>query len=218
MMPVRQRCPKCHGIFLGSDCIGRECMMCQISGDATSPPPIQSSILDTITRDPSDNQAWSLNGRRVTINHQSDVVDDNNEIVCSFISNEDLKTFLKLLPIWQDPSSICPKDFGWVPHIPETWTHPFARLRNDVLKRRFIEWRFDSLQGATIPKYEETLLQSGTMVRIAMVSRFGDVGITDDITKEGPEIYRYVARVKMDGLYDYCRTLEELQAICNQTT
>ncbi len=69
MMPVKQRCPKCHGIFVGSDCIGRECIMCQVTGDLKSPPPIQSSsdvpdIIKNMSKELTDN-LLILNGREV---------------------------------------------------------------------------------------------------------------------------------------------------------
>ena len=102
MMPIKQRCPKCHGIFTGSDCIGRECIMCQVTGDLKSPPPIQSSlnVPDIITQDQSEELTdcvWMFNGRKVTVDHQMNIIDEDGEIVCIFMSNDDLKIFLKLL-------------------------------------------------------------------------------------------------------------------------
>lgn len=103
MMPVKQRCPKCHGIFIGSDCIGRECIMCQVTGDLKSPPPIQSSsdVPDVTTQDQSKELAdctWIFNGRKVTVDHESNVIDEDGEVVCVFMSDNDLKVFLKSLP------------------------------------------------------------------------------------------------------------------------
>ena len=63
-------------------------------------------------------------------------------------------------------------DQGWVPHEPETWKYRFATLK---FPRTMSHWNG---HGAN-PEYTKVDLKAGHRVQIVMVSRFGDVGITD---------------------------------------
>lgn len=61
----------------------------------------------------------------------------------------------------------------WVPHERDTWLFRYAKLTRDV--------------GS---------LKAGTLVKIVMVSRLGDIGITTDLSKE----YGYELRVGFDDV------------------
>ena len=61
----------------------------------------------------------------------------------------------------------------WIPHDRSTWPWRIGRLQRDA---------------GTLPK--------GTLVKIVMVSRFGDVGITDNLQAE----CGYKVRVDLDDL------------------
>ena len=74
----------------------------------------------------------------------------------------------------------------WIPHAPATWPAHFGTLRSSVT----IE---DYRKPGTI---DHRTIQAGTRVRIVMVSRFGDVGITDDLTTSRG----YLARVSLETL------------------
>ena len=77
----------------------------------------------------------------------------------------------------------------WVPHEPETWPWRIATTREPVKMRT---WHG---HGAN-PEFTHETLPVGSRVKIVMVSRFGDVGITDDLTAE----MNYRARVMLDQL------------------
>jgi hypothetical protein len=77
----------------------------------------------------------------------------------------------------------------WVPHKRETWPHHFAKLTEAVL---FKQWHGHDAN----PEWTERFLPKGTPVKIVMVSRFGDVGITDDLDA----ITGYQARVTLESL------------------
>ena len=62
--------------------------------------------------------------------------------------------------------------FQWVPHEPKTWPWRFATLKADI---NFYYGRENET---------EKIIPAGTTVKIVMVSRLGDVGITDDLSKE----------------------------------
>jgi hypothetical protein len=74
----------------------------------------------------------------------------------------------------------------WIPHVPRTWPAHFGTLRSSLT----IE------NGRTPSTVAHRTLQAGTRVRIVMVSQFGDVGITDDLTSSRG----YVARVSLQAL------------------
>lgn len=50
-----------------------------------------------------------------------------------------------------------------------------------------------------LPAFSDIPLDAGARVKIVMVSRFGDVGITNDLTAETG----YHARVELDSLCDF---------------
>ncbi len=79
----------------------------------------------------------------------------------------------------------------WVPHKPETWPWIFGRLACDVKGEDYLGY-WDSIG----PVMKPIFIKKGTLVRIVMVSRFGDVGITPDLEA----VSGYVARVSLDEL------------------
>lgn len=79
----------------------------------------------------------------------------------------------------------------WVPHKRETWPWHFGRLKKDILGKRYLGYWNNS--G---PVMESIELKKGQLVRIVMVSRFGDIGVTDKLD----DITGYVARVNLSDL------------------
>lgn len=83
---------------------------------------------------------------------------------------------------------------GWIPHHPETWKFRFATLLNPVEMRHYTQkWVGNEPQFDTVP------CPAGTRVKIVMVSRFGDIGITEKLDAE----HGYAARVHLDDLCDF---------------
>lgn len=80
----------------------------------------------------------------------------------------------------------------WVPHQPATWPWRLATLKCDTPYREWHGARDD--QGE--PQFDYRTLAAGTTVKVVMVSRFGDVGITDNLSAE----HGYGARVWLDDL------------------
>lgn len=78
----------------------------------------------------------------------------------------------------------------WTPHRPNEWPTRFATVKRDIAATKFHGW--DNGEACK-SKYTIT---AGTRVKIVMASRFGDVGITDDLMAE----HGYVARVGLDAL------------------
>jgi hypothetical protein len=60
-----------------------------------------------------------------------------------------------------------------MPHRPETWPHRYATLKRDVVMRHLRN-----------TKEVEIPVSAGATVKLVMVSRFGDVGVTEDLTAE----------------------------------
>jgi hypothetical protein len=90
-----------------------------------------------------------------------------------------------------------PSDHGWVPHRPATWKYKYASLREAGEMHHFTgDW-----EGGK-PKMRIVPLPPGSRVRIVMVSRMGDVGITDDLNS--PQ--GYGMRVRLDQLTDFSET------------
>jgi hypothetical protein len=85
-------------------------------------------------------------------------------------------------------------DLGWVPHKPETWTFRFACLRKERTLEHYLGYSKDGK-----PQFREVPCEAGQRVKIVMVSRFGDVGITEDLNAENG----YGARVLLDDLCDF---------------
>ena len=81
---------------------------------------------------------------------------------------------------------------SWIPHKPATWPFRFATVKEPT---KFRDWDGKrDLHGA--PVFVERWVPAGTKVKIVMVSRFGDVGITDDLNAE----QGYCARVDLSDL------------------
>ena len=90
-----------------------------------------------------------------------------------------------------------PQDYGWVPHKPETWNYQFAKLRKPIIMRHYTgKWINNN------PQFLEVPCAAGQPVKIVMVSRFGDVGITENLDTD----FGYGARVSLDDLYDFSET------------
>ncbi len=73
----------------------------------------------------------------------------------------------------------------WIPHKPETWPFHFVTLKKPVT---LYIWK-----GHRKPE-ETRVVPAGKTVRIVMVSRLGDVGITDNLSAETG----YHARITFD--------------------
>jgi hypothetical protein len=86
-----------------------------------------------------------------------------------------------------------PMDHGWRPHEPQTWKYRFASLRHPLVAQRWNQ------RKPGLPEYTDVPLAAGQRVKIVMVSRMGDVGITEDITAENG----YIARVDLESLCDF---------------
>lgn len=92
-----------------------------------------------------------------------------------------------------------PQDYGWVPHKPETWTYKFAKLREPLVMQHYTgKWQDGK------PQFREVPCEAGQTVKIVMVSRFGDVGITENLTAETG----CGARVDLKKLYNFSETAE----------
>lgn len=87
-----------------------------------------------------------------------------------------------------------PMDHGWLPHKPDTWPYRYAKLREARVMRHYTG-RWDGNH----PVMREVPCESGQKVRIVMVSRFGDIGITENLDAENG----YGARVNLEDLYDF---------------
>lgn len=77
----------------------------------------------------------------------------------------------------------------WIPHHRETWPWRIGILKRVV---EFSIWH----GHAADPEFTTREVPAGTAVKIVMVSRMGDVGITDDLTAENG----YHARVDLNDL------------------
>lgn len=77
----------------------------------------------------------------------------------------------------------------WVPHQRETWPWRIGTLKRDVEMRTWHGW------GAK-PEFTYYTVPAGTPVKIVMVSRFGDVGITTDLSAD----IGYSARVDLSDI------------------
>lgn len=78
----------------------------------------------------------------------------------------------------------------WIPHKPETWAFRYMTTKEPLTLRR---WN----QKHPVEKNEMVVvLPIGSRVKIVMVSRFGDVGLTDDLSAE----HGYHVRVSFEDL------------------
>lgn len=91
-----------------------------------------------------------------------------------------------------------PMDHGWMPHKPETWPYKFARLKRPV---EMWHWKGHSNEKGE-PEFDKVPCKSGQLVKIVMVSRLGDVGLTEDLAAENG----YAIRLPLDDLYDFMET------------
>jgi hypothetical protein len=81
-----------------------------------------------------------------------------------------------------------PTDLGWLPHKPETWPYKFATLKRAVTMRH----RRDN-------KDVDIEVPAGQTVKLVMVSRLGDVGLTEDLTAENG----YGIRLQLNDLCNW---------------
>lgn len=81
----------------------------------------------------------------------------------------------------------------WTPHKPSDWPFRFATLNE---RTRLRDWPDHKRDQRGEPILECRWVPAGTKVRVVMVSRFGDVGITDDLTAETG----YLARILVEKL------------------
>lgn len=77
----------------------------------------------------------------------------------------------------------------WVPHERDTWPWRIGTLRHDTV------FRTGHGHGAE-PEFTGRTVPAGTRVKVVMVSRMGDVGITTDLSAETG----YQARVPLVDL------------------
>jgi len=89
-----------------------------------------------------------------------------------------------------------PYDHGWLPHKRDTWDYRYAQLREEIVFEKYLGvWENGS------PLYKSTVVPKDTKVKIVMVSRMGDVGIT---TKLDAEV-GYGTRVLLEQLHNYTK-------------
>ena len=82
-------------------------------------------------------------------------------------------------------------DEGFVPHKESTWKWRYGELKEDLQVSYYEGYWKDGE-----PVMRNSVLRKGTTVKIVMASRFGDVGITEDLSLERG----YGARVFLDAL------------------
>ena len=82
-------------------------------------------------------------------------------------------------------------DEGFMPHKHETWKWRYGELIEDTKMTYYLgHWIGNS------PAMESHNVPAGTTVKIVMASRFGDVGITENLDAE----QGYGARVSLEAL------------------
>ena len=69
------------------------------------------------------------------------------------------------------PATLIP----WIAHEPSTWPFRYMTTKESITLKIWNQGR------ANEPEYSEKIHPVGTRVKIVMASRFGDVGITDDL-------------------------------------
>lgn len=80
--------------------------------------------------------------------------------------------------------------YPWTPHHPSTWPFRYMTTKEPITLNIWNQRRPGE------PEYTDKPLPIGTRVKIVMVSRFRDVGITDDLTTE----YGYHLRINISEL------------------
>lgn len=86
----------------------------------------------------------------------------------------------------------------WTPHRPQEWPARYATIMQDIRATKFHGWE----NGEACESH--WTIKAGTRVKIVMASRFGDVGITDDLLAD----HGYVARCELDQLKDLSMNAE----------
>lgn len=98
---------------------------------------------------------------------------------------------MRELPPW------IPKDAKWVPHYPHTWPWRYGKLKKDVIMEWYQGyWAKDEKTGEHGPVMVPEEVKAGTKVKIVMVSRFGDIGITNKLDTD----VGYGARVEFEDI------------------
>ena len=82
----------------------------------------------------------------------------------------------------------------WIPHRKETWPTRYGILKKDVTMGWYQGYWKDGE-----PVMKDEFVSAGTKVKIVMVSRFGDIGITNKLDTDTS----YGTRVEFDELRDY---------------
>jgi hypothetical protein len=82
-------------------------------------------------------------------------------------------------------------ELGMIPHEPSTWRFHFGETKNPITMEYYKGHWEDGK-----PAMNKIELPAGTTVKIIMVSRFGDVGITENLDSDR----NYGARVSLDDL------------------
>jgi hypothetical protein len=104
------------------------------------------------------------------------VVDENREVIGWNFPTEDGSV------IFAPPTT-----FPWVAHERNTWLHRYMTTKAPVTLRK---WQGHGKDDVVVE------LPIGSRVKIVMASRFGDIGITDELTVE----HGYHARIPLDEL------------------
>lgn len=84
-------------------------------------------------------------------------------------------------------------DLGYEPHKRDTWPKRYGELKRDV---KFISWPGQKRDSKGEPIMVDEVVPAGTTVKIVMVSRFGDVGVTLDLSAD----VDYAARINIDDI------------------
>ena len=92
-------------------------------------------------------------------------------------------------------------DMGYEPHQRETWSKRYGELMRPV---SFRYWDGASRDKTGCALMVEELVPAMTTVKIVMVSRFGDVGITKNLDAETG----YQARIAIDDIANLRETPE----------
>lgn len=70
----------------------------------------------------------------------------------------------------------------WEPHCPEMWPFRFMTVKAPDVVLRI--WNGHNYRRLNLPEHTELKMKPGETVKIVMASRFGDVGITNDLQAE----------------------------------
>lgn len=84
-----------------------------------------------------------------------------------------------------------PQELGMIPHERDTWCFRFGEIKEPITMEHYKGYWENGE-----PAMDKIDLPAGTTVKIVMVSRFGDVGITEKLDTDR----NYGARVKLNAL------------------